>query len=73
MRYWAVGMLWRAISCLAKSLEPSIWAAAFVGAEGLDAGRGEVVDESFDQGDFRADERPVVLVVLHEADEGGVV
>ena len=44
-----------------------------VGAEGLDAGRGEVVDESFDQGDFRADERPVVLVVLHEADEGGVV
>ncbi len=35
VRYWAVGMLWRAISCLAKSLEPSIWAAALLGPNAL--------------------------------------
>ena len=42
-------------------------------AERLDAGCGEIVDDAFDQRHFRTDEYPVVVVVLHEFDQRGMV
>ena len=42
-------------------------------SERLDARVLEIVDDTFDQWDFRADEHPIVSVVLHEIDESGMI
>lgn len=71
--YWAVGMLWRSMSCLAKSLEPSILAAALDGPNALMPAAAKSSTMPSISGTSGPYEHPVVVVVFHEVDECGVI